>query len=308
MNAIDQDLVVQIVDAINELAGRHPGARAAHAKGTWCRGIFTPSAEAAQLSRAQHFRQPVSALVRFSNGSGDPRVPDSHPDGRGMAVKFDPPDGGQTDIVALTLPVFFVRTPEDFLAFTRARRPDPATGRPDDAAVGQFIAEHPESLPAVQAFLSLGIPASYAQCTYHSIHAFRFVDAAGAQRHVRYRWSPAAGEARIDPEDARSRSEDYLRTELAERLAAGPAAFTLDVAIAADGDAVDDPTAQWPDDRPRVVLGQLEITTMAEDPEAGGGLVVFDPTNVTDGIELTDDPILHTRRAAYSESVNRRAS
>ena len=59
-----------------------------------------------------------------------------------MAVTFDLPDGTATDIVALTLPVFFVRTPEDFLAFTRARKPDPQ-GRPDFAKVGQFLEAAP---------------------------------------------------------------------------------------------------------------------------------------------------------------------
>jgi catalase len=35
---------------------------------------------------------------------------------------------------------------------------------------------------------------------------------------------------------------------------------------------------------------------------------VFDPTRVTAGIELSDDPILHFRPRAYSASVERRAA
>jgi hypothetical protein len=34
--------------------------------------------------------------------------------------------------------------------------------------------------------------------------------------------------------------------------------------------------------------------------------LVFDPTNVTSGIELSDDPILHFRSQVYGESYNRR--
>jgi catalase len=34
------------------------------------------------------------------------------------------------------------------------------------------------------------------------------------------------------------------------------------------------------------------------DPEAGGRPVVFDPTRIVDGIELSDDPILRYRPAA----------
>jgi catalase len=34
---------------------------------------------------------------------------------------------------------------------------------------------------------------------------------------------------------------------------------------------------------------------------------VFDPTNITDGIELSKDPILLARSAAYSVSYNHRS-
>jgi catalase len=307
MSAIEQDLGAQLVDAINDLHGAHPGTRAAHAKGTYCRGIFTPAPAAATLTRAAHMRGgAVEALIRFSNGSGDPHAHDGAVDGRGMAVKFELPDGTRTDIVALTLPVFFSRTPEDFLAFTRARRPDPATGQPDMAVFSAFLGEHPEAMPAIQAALAARPPASYAQCSYNSIHAFRFVNDAGESSFVRYRWEPEAGEAGLDVEEAKQRSPDYLRDELAERLRSGPVGFRLSVAIAAAGDAVDDPTVAWPAERPRAVLGRLEITRIQEDPERDGGVVVFDPTNVIDGIELSGDPILHVRRDAYSESVRRR--
>ena len=39
---------------------------------------------------------------------------------------------------------------EDFLGFLAARRPDPATGGPDMAAIGAWLEAHPETLPAVQ--------------------------------------------------------------------------------------------------------------------------------------------------------------
>ena len=48
------------------------------------------------------------------------------------------------------------------------------------------------------------------------------------------------------------------------------------------------------------------MTQIADDPERGGGIVVFDPVNVIDGIELPEDPILHARSRAYSVSADRR--
>ena len=50
------------------------------------------------------------------------------------------------------------------------------------------------------------------------------------------------------------------------------------------------------------------MTGPVDDPEESGGPVVFDPTRVVDGIELSDDPILRYRPAAYTESVARRTS
>jgi catalase len=298
----------ELVDAINAVSGTHPGHRAAHAKGVLCAGTFTPTDEVAALTRAAHFADgPVRAHVRFSNGNGDPTVHDAERDGRGMAVKFYLPDGSTTDIVALSLPVFFVRTPEDFLAFTLSRVPDPETGQPDLQKVGAFLAEHPETVPAVQFALAAQPPASYAQCSYHALHAFGFEDASGARRWVRYHWEPEAGEATVTEEEARAREPDYLRRELAERLERGPAAFALRLRLAAEGDPIDDPTAAWPEERETVDAGRLEVTALAFDRDRDGDVLVFDPTRVTDGIVCSPDPILAARSRAYSVSVERRS-
>jgi len=298
----------QAIDAINAVSGGHPGHRAAHAKGTLCAATFTPAPEARSVSRAAHLRDgPVRAHVRLSNGSGDPAAPDFEPrEGRGMATKFYLPDGTTTDVVGITLPAFFVNTVDGFFDFCRARTPDPATGEPDPAAIGTFLEQHPEALTAGAAVLAATPPESYLRCVYNSLHAYRFVDDSGSGRFGRYRWEPDAGENAIPLEDAEARGPDYLQDDLARRLAAGPAAFTLGLQIAEDGDPVEDPSIPFPDERPWVTLGRIEITGLAHDRERGDDVLVFDPTRVTDGIELSDDPILRFRTHAYAESVLRR--
>jgi catalase len=292
------------VDAINEVSGVHPGHRAAHAKGTLCSGTFTATAAAARLTRAAHMQgEPVRATVRLSNGGGDPGAPDYAREGRGMAVKLYLPDGTKTDLVALSLPVFFVRTPEDFIEFTRLRRPDPATGQPDMERLGEWLGRHPEAGPAIQAAVSAPPPASYTRCGYNGIHAFRWVNGGGEARFVRFRWEPEAGVETLSQDEAREQGPDYLQTDLLEAL---PAAFRLVVQLAEPGDAVDDPTAAWPEERERVEVGRLEVTGPEEQRERDGDILVFDPIRVTDGIELSDDPILHFRPRAYSVSVARR--
>ena len=298
----------QIVDAIHDINGRHPGTRAVHAKGVVCAGTFTATPEAASLTRAAHMQgEPVRATVRFSNGGGDPGTRDSAKDGRGLAVKLYLDGDSRTDLVSITLPRFFVRDPEDFLEFTRARKPDPDTGRPDLEKLGAFIEGHPEALPAIQYALSQPAPASYAQLEYHGIHAFKWCAADGSERWIRFSFRPRAGVAGLSDEDAKERSPDYLQDEIRARFEAGPVEFELEVTIAQDGDDPDDPTEPWPADRERVIVGTLRIDGVDATRERDGDVLVFDPTRVTDGIELSADPILHVRPDAYAVSVERRS-
>lgn len=296
------ELARQVVDAIHDISGRHPGHRAAHAKGTLMTGTFTPSN--AGLTTAAHMQdEPVRVTARLSNGGGDPGIPDYAKEGRGLAVKFYLPDGSKTDVVALTLPCFFARTPESFLRFTRLRKPDPETGQPDLEKVGAWLGEHPEAVPAIQFALTADPPESYATAAYNSIHSFRWTAPGGESRWVRYRFEPEAGERTLDPAEAKARGRDYLQEEL---LARESTAFRMFVLIAEENDDVDDPTVAWPGERERVEVGRLELTGPERERERDGDVLVMDPTRVTDGIELSDDQILRFRPRAYSVSVEER--
>jgi catalase len=78
------------------------------------------------------------------------------------------------------------------------------------------------------------------------------------------------------------------------------------VVIAAGDDAVDDPTVAWPDERERVEVGRLVLDGPELEREQGGDVLVFDPIRVIDGIDVSGDPLLAFRSAAYSVSVARR--
>jgi catalase len=301
------DLYERLVDAANAIYGAHPHGRALHAKGIWCTGVFTATPQAASLTRAPHLQgEPVRALVRFSNAGGNPQSNDAGREARGMAVKLRTTGGEEMDMLGTTNPAFATRTPEEFLELLQLRAPDPETGQPDMEKLGAFLAAHPESQPAIQATIGAEPPASLAQLTFRSPHSFKFVNSDGRGTWVRYRWRPEAGEARIPDDEARARGRDYLSEELAERLRSGPAGFELVLQLAADGDPLDDPTAIWPEDREEVVVGRLEVTEIVDDPESGDHIEVFDPVRVVDGIELSNDPVLHARPRAYSVSAYRR--
>ncbi len=303
-----RDLGHRLVAVIDEVQDTDPAYRAAHARGLCCDAIFTPTPEAAALSRAAHLQAAVPAVVRFSNASPRPDAPDPGQGVAGMAVKFLLSDGRETDIVAVNLPVFFVRKPEHFIDLTRASRPDPGTGRPSPARVLRYGLRHPEALRAIvhAARHQRSVMASRLETRYFALHAFRWTAAGGARIFVRYELEPEAGEREIPRAEARARGRDFLEKDLAERLARGPAGFRLIVQLAEPGDRTDDPTRPWPRSRRRVNVGRLEITGMTADQDSGCEHRVFDPTRVVDGIDLSDDPVLSARRDAYSVSIERR--
>ena len=305
----ENDLYERLVAAADAISGgSRPGTRALHAKGAWCEGTFTATPEAAALSRAFHLSgEPIAALIRFSNGPGDPEADDAEREARGFAVKLRGGDGDEHDIVATTTPAFVTRTPEEFLELLELRRPDPETGQPDFEKLGAFLAAHPEAQTAVQGTVGVGPLASFATALYYSPHTFWLVDDAGGRSPVRMRWLPEAGEQRLEDDEAKARGRDYLYEDLAERLAGdGTIAFELRFQRPDADDPLDDPTALWPDEREQVAAGRLEITAAVEDPERDDHIDVFDPLRLPDGVEPSDDPILHARRNAYSVSAYRR--
>src|SRR5713101_7931901 len=124
--------------------GIHPGFRPAHAKGILLTGMFTPSLEAASLTRAPHIqRNSTPVTVRFSDFAGIPTVPDNDPQGaspRGCTIRFH----------LYLVDTFPSRTAEGFLDFINALiATDPAGPHPN--AIEQFLGAHPAALTFVQA-------------------------------------------------------------------------------------------------------------------------------------------------------------
>lgn len=293
------------LEAADYAYGTHPGHRALHAKGTVLKGTFRPSREAAALSRAAHMQSgayPVT--VRVSNGSGNPSDPDWAPGVRGLAVRFHLPDGSQTDILSQTIERFPAHNPEQFLQLILTERRSATAWR-----MPLFVVRHPSAAAAMpKVVYGLVPPVSYATCKYFAIHAFRFVDAGGTSRYVRYTFVPEAGVRRLRPWEMLRRDPDYLQQDIRARLGRGPVRFKLELQVAADGDPVDDLAIAWPRDRRRVTAGTLELTGLDTEREQDGEVLAFDPTRLTDGIELSDDPVLRFRPAVYAESVARRTA
>ncbi len=99
---------------------------------------------------------------------------------------------------------------------------------------------------------------------------------------------------------------NYLAAEMAERLTTDSVAFLLNLIVAEPGDVTDDANAHWPSDRPKVPLGTLRLTTLAEDSDLIQQGLFFDPVRLVDGITTSDDPLLLGRTRMYPLSLQRR--
>lgn len=298
------------ISLIESVAKTPAGYRRAHARGLVTRATFVATSEAKVFTVAEHFRGgAIPCLVRFSNASGNPCAPDRVSDrvGRvlGLAIRFDLPSGTHAAWGAINIPAFPARTPEEFLAFTEAQRPS-RKGRPNLFKVLWHIVRHVHILASVKAIKSLRPSGSFAMETYRGLHTYWFRSGQGNRQAFRYAWVPIQVNRSLGAGEAAKRPKQYLLDDLRNRLAKEPLAWDLVAALAEPGDALDDASVAWPEARKQVVLGRLTVERVHEDQKAVEGMV-FDPTMVPHGIELSDDPILKFRGAAYGESFSRRS-
>lgn len=303
----DEDLSAQLVDTFNKLSGGpHAGYRANHAKGILAAGTFNPTDIAPSLSKAAHLQGgTIPVMVRFSNPTGVPNLPDADPNAspHGMAIRFTLPDGTFTDIVVLSVDRFPVATPQDFLALlTAITKSGPDAPKP--TPIEQFLGSRPAALK----FVTMPKPAavSFGTLTYYGINAFKFTNAQGVSEYGRYQILPESGDQRLSEKAAADAAPNYLMDEFPARLKSGPVKYRLVVQIAKKGDSTVDPTSVWPDDRPQVDLGEITLTGPVPNDVTVQKSTMFNPLALTDGIEPSEDPVLLARPGAYAVSYGQR--
>lgn len=294
-----------LLDALDALSGLHPGFRPAHAKGLMCSGTFTPSPEAAKLTRAPHASRPSTPVtVRYSNSTGVPTIPDNDParsGPRGIAIRFHLADHAHTDIVAHSTNGFPVRTGEEFLQFLRAVAAAGA-GRPE--VLADFLAAHPNAKRFVET--PKPIPTSFAREAFFAVTTFKFTNADGVSRHGRFRIRPEAGTEYLSNADAAAQSENFLFDELRQRLVKQPVGLGVSVQMAEPGDDVADASVTWPDNRAEITFGTLNLTASVDDQVPERRRIIFDPLPRVDGIDSSGDPLTEVRADVYLVSGRRR--
>jgi catalase len=296
-------LPAQLVKDLHSAFGDNH-ARAVHAKGIILQGKFEPSVEAKTLSRAAVFDVPVPILVRFSDFTGIPNIPDNTYDAspRGLSIKFNMPDGSNLDIVNHGFNGFPVATAAEFgLLFRAIAASGPNAAKP--SALDSFLAAH----PIAKTFLTSQKPPpeSYATAAYYGVNAFMFTDASGISRPVRYRFIPEAGEHYLDDALMKKKSADFLSREIEQRITGKPVRFIWYAQIAEPGDKIEDPSIAWPESRRLVALGVLTIDRIASNTPQDDKALQFLPGTLLPGIGIAD-PMVTVRNAAYPVSAEGR--
>jgi catalase len=304
--APDEDyaaLASEIVDIFYKIYGSHPGFRVNHAKGVVTQGTFVATPTAAALSRAALFDgSSIPFTARFSNDGGFPSVPDGEFGNiKGIAIKFHLPGGAEVNFVMLAVKRFPMSTGAGFRDLLRVISESPE-GAPKPTPFDEFAASHPTVLAA---FNSAGMPDSFAHEEYRGLNAFIFIDKAGRRQPVRYILAPEEV-VYLTADAAARQSPDFLVDDMPERVAKKPVVFHLTAQLAEAGDQTIDPSQPWPNDRQVVDLGVLTIDKVLANGREVQKDLLFLPTHLTDGIELSDDRMPVVRSAVYGVAFGRR--
>lgn len=290
------------MDGFRKVFGLHPGFRRNHAKGVVVNGYFESNGSGRELSKAALFKPGRTPVIgRFSLSGGNPMVADAPATARGLGLAFSFPDATQWRMALLNLPVFVDHSPQGFYDRLLASKTDPATGKPDPAAMSAFNEAHPESVAAMAVIKQHPPTPGFADSTFSSLITFFFVNDAGVRTPVRWAFVPT--QAALPPLPGTTNS---LFDALVRQMRGGPVSWRLLLTVGQPEDSVTDATLAWPSDRRTVDAGVLTLTNIETEAPGNARDVNFDPLVLPDGIEPSDDPLLSARSAVYAASYRAR--
>jgi catalase len=306
----------RMLDGLQTAGGIHPGFRRNHAKGLCFSGTFASSGEAAPWSKATVFAPgTVPVIGRFAMTGGMPFQTDRAATVRSMAVRFVSADGAEWRTGMNNIPVFVVNTPQAFYEQSLASAPDPATGKPDPAAMQAFASRHPEFTRAIALIKAHAPSAGFADSVFNSLDAFRFVNAAGTSTAVRWAMvplQPAVLQANSPDDDSATpvalTGQNRLFDDLIVQVHEQPLRWRLVVTLAEPSDPTADATLPWPNDRRHVDAGILTVAEVSSEDNGPCTEINFDPLVLPAGIEPSDDPLLSARSAVYALSHTLRSA
>ena len=270
------------------------GKRRNHTKGFCFVGEFSPVDPAIlTYTKSPIFRATSSVNGRVSHKGGNNTTPDNAFSDRGLAFDITTPDGDYHIINMNTEDFFPASNPSDFIDLVRAL---PKGGE----AVKALAAERPE----LAAYLKHHkkdrekVNRPYEGTTFNSVNAFYLVNDAGERTAIRWSMVPATPKGFVVEQ-----SESFLRENMDANLAAGDVSWNMVVTIANPDDDPDNAAIRWTGDHTQITAARLTVLSTATEADGDCDAMNYDPTVLSDGFEVSDDPILAARSAIYAHGV-----
>jgi catalase len=294
--------------------------RVVHARGSGAHGYFECYRPLVDLTQAALFaeagkRTPV--FVRFSTVAGERGSSDTARDVRGFAVKFYT-EAGNWDLVGNNIPVFFIQDAMKFPDLIHAAKPEPHFAMPQAATAHDtfwdFVSLMPESTHMLLWIMSdRAIPRSYRMMQGFGVHTFRFVNAQGQSRFVKFHWNPLAGTHSLAWDEAVKISgadPDFHRRDLWEAIEAGAyPEWELSVQVFTEEQAetfsfdVLDATKLIPEELVKLTpIGKMVLNRNPDNFFAETEQVAFCTAHIVPGLDFSNDPLLAGRIHSYVDT------
>ncbi len=300
--------------------------RVVHARGATAFGYFEATGKVgdepiSKYTRAKLFQEAgkrTEMALRFSTVAGGRDSSEAVRDPRGFAVKFYTEDGNW-DLVGNNLGVFFIRDAIKFPDFIHSQKPDPITfERQIPNRVFDFASQTPESLQMFMLILSpRGVPASYRNMQGFGVNTYKWVNAAGETKLVKYHWHPKQGVKSWTEADAAVQQGRELGVHTKDLYGAIERGeypqWDLFVQLMDDHDHPEldwdplDDTKVWPEnDFPLRHVGTMTLNRAPKNFFAESEQIAFGTGVLVDGLDFSDDKMLTGRTFSYSDTQRHR--
>ncbi len=294
--------------------------RVVHARGSAAHGYFQVYESMAPYTRAHFLHDPsvrTPVFVRFSTVGGSRGSADTPRDVRGFSVKFYTQEGNY-DLVGNNMPVFFIQDAIKFPDFVHAVKPEPHNEIPQASSahdtLWDFVSLTLESAHMMMWLMSdRAIPKSYRTMEGFGVHTFRFINARGEGRFVKFHWKPLLGAHSLAWDEAQKlmgKDADFNRRDLYEAIQNGDfPEYEFGVQMFGDKEAdsfdfdILDATKLIPEELvPVRRIGKMVLNRNPDNFFAETEQVAFCASHVVPGIDFTNDPLLQGRVFSYLDT------
>ena len=294
--------------------------RVVHARGAAAHGEFEAAGDFSSFTRASFLNatgKKTPVFVRFSTVVHSKGSPEVARDPRGFATKFYTEEGNY-DLVGNNLPVFFIRDAIKFPDMVHSLKPSPVTNKQDPNRFFDFFSHVPEATHMfTNLYSDLGVPANYRQMDGSGVHAFKWVNAAGDVRYVKYTWKTKQGVKGLSGAEAAAvvaQDWGHATTDLYTEIGKGNFPkweLFVQMLPAADLNKFDfnplDATKIWPEAIAKLQkVGTMTLNRMPDSFFEETEQSAFSPGNLIAGIEASEDRLLQGRLFSYFDTQRHR--